>query len=186
MTKVCNIWRKANNFVVHPWLLHTEGTANRALAEDEAAIFGLHPDDSIEVLSEVDTSLTQPNTAGLSACHVSMTGTLSSDEDDYLSDSSDKDHHPKPHPRKLSRHPIPARLRQSHQGRNRVKVGAPTKVHGRIHLSKYSLSASSKGGSVPAYSLMVCSKVPARSLTHKMAPTTVLFDTEALVSLMPL
>ena len=106
--KACNLYRKANNLVVHPWLLRTEGTANRALSENEDIIFGSHPDNSIEVLSEADTSLNQPSTAGLSACHVSMSGTLSSDEDEYSSDSSDTDHHPKPHTKKLSRHPIPA------------------------------------------------------------------------------
>ena len=115
-----------------------------------------------------------------------MTGTLSSDEDDYLSDSSDKDQHPKQIQRKLGNNPIPARLRQSRQGRNRAKVGPPTKVHGRIHLSEYSMSASSGKGTVPAYSLMVCSKVPARSVSHTMTPTTMLLDMGALVSLMPL
>ena len=33
---------------------------------------------------------------------------------------------------------------------------------------------------------MVCSKVPARSVSHKMTPTTVLLDTGASVSLMAL
>ena len=113
-TKACNEWRKANGLTVHPWLQRKEGTANRAVADDESAIFGSHPDDSIEILSEADISLTQPSTTGLHACHISMTGTLSSDEDDYLSDSPDNDRHPKTHPRKLSRNPILARLRQSH------------------------------------------------------------------------
>ena len=122
--------------MVHPWLQRNEGTANRAVADDETAIFGSHPDDSIEVLSEADTSLTQPSTTDLHACHVSMTGTLSSDKEDYLSDSPDNGRHPKPYPRKLGRNPIPARLRQNRQGRNRAKVGASTKVHGRIHLSQ--------------------------------------------------
>ena len=63
-----------------------------------------------------------------------MTGTLSSDKEDYLSDSSDKDQHPKQIQKKMDNNPIPARLRQSRQGRNRAKVGPPTKVYGRIHL----------------------------------------------------
>ena len=87
-----------------------------------------------------------------------------------------------------AKNPIPAWLRQSRNGRARVKVGAPTgKVHGRVNLNEYtSLSASSKKGSIPAYSLMICSKVPAKSHTHKLPPTTVLLDTGASVSLMPL
>ena len=52
-------------------------------------------------------------------------------------------------------------------------------------MSEYSMSASSKGGAVPAYSLMVCSKIPSKSHTHKLPPTTVLLDTGASVSLMP-
>ena len=56
-----------------------------------------------------------------------------------------------------------------------------------MNLNEYtSLSTSSKRGSIPAYSLMICSKVPAKSHTHKLPPTTVLLDTGASVSLMPL
>ena len=38
LTKACNLYGKANNLVVHPWLLHAEGSANRALAENEDEI----------------------------------------------------------------------------------------------------------------------------------------------------
>ena len=113
MTKACSLYRKANNLVVHPWLLRTEGSTNRAQAENGDKIFGSHPDDSIEVLSEADNSLNQPDTAGqsrLSACHVSMSGTLLSDEEEY---SSDGEHSSKPSSKRHNRCPIPARLRQS-------------------------------------------------------------------------
>ena len=48
------------------------------------------------------------------------------------------------------------------------------------------MSASSGKGAVPAYSLLVCAKVPARSVSQKLTPTTVLLDTGASVLLMPL
>ena len=134
------MYRKANNLVVHPWLLHAEGSANRAHAENEDEIFGSHPDNSIEVLSEADNSLNQLDTAGqggLLACHVSlMSGALSSDKDEYCSDT---DHSFKPHTKRPNKVPIPTRLRQSRNRRAWAKVGAPTeKVHGRIHLNEYS------------------------------------------------
>ena len=156
MTKACSVYRKANNLTVHPSLENKEGSANRAQVENGEEIFGSHPDDSIEVLSEADNSLNQPDAtvqSGLSACHVSMSGTLLSDDEEY---TSDVEHSSKPSSKRLNRSPIPAQLRQSRQGRKRAKVGAPTgKVHGRIQLSEYSMSASSKEGAVPAYSLMV-------------------------------
>ena len=67
-------------------------------------------------------------------------------------------------------------------------MGAPIgKVHRHVHLTEYnSLSASSKRDSVPEYSLMISHKVPAKSHTHKLLPTTVLLNTVVSVSLMPL
>ena len=92
----------------------------------------------------------------------------------------DDDQHTTQVKRRLAKTPIQARLSQSWQGRNRAKEGPSTKCHGRVHLSEYSMSASEYSKSaasgkttVPAYSLMVCHKVPARSVSHKMAPTTV-------------
>ena len=86
LTKACSLYRKANNLVAHPWLLRTEGSANRAQAENEDEIFGSHPDNSVEVLSEADNSLNQPDTAGwggLPVYHMSLTpGALSSGEDE--------------------------------------------------------------------------------------------------------
>lgn len=59
-----------------------------------------------------------------------------------MSDLSDNDQHPKQVKRRLAKIPIQARLRQSLQERNRAKVGPSTKVHGRVHKSEYSMSAS--------------------------------------------
>ena len=105
---------------------------------------------------------------------MSVTGSLSSDEEDEVSDLSDNDQLPKQAKRRLAKIPIQARLRQSCQGRNRAKEGPSTEVHGRVYLSEYSLSASeysksaaSGKSTVPAYSLMVCNKVPARSVSYK-------------------
>ena len=101
---------------------------------------------------------------------MSVTGSLSSDEEDKISDLSDDDQNPTRVKRRLAKTPIQARLRQSRQGRNRAKEGPSTKCHRRVHLSEYSMSASEYSRSaasgkttVPAYSLMVCHKVPAKS-----------------------
>ena len=51
--------------------------------------------------------------------------------------------------------------------------------------TEYARSAASGKTSVPAYSLMIAHKVPAKSLSNKMEATTVLLDTSASVSLMP-
>ena len=112
--------------------------------------------------------------------------TLTSDEEDYNSDSGSG---PQPSTKKRPlKAPILSRLRQSIFGRARAKVGAPLeKVHGRICLTEYnSMSASSKRDSVLAYSLLISRNVPAKSQTHKLLPTSVLLDTEASISLMPL
>ena len=122
-TRACNIWRKANGLVVHPRLLRNEAITDQVRADNESAIFGSHPDDSLEVLSEADSSLTQPSPSGLHTCHVSVTGSLSSDEEDEVSDLSDDDQHPTQVKRRLAKTPIQARLRQSRQGRNRAKEG---------------------------------------------------------------
>ena len=137
-----DIWRMANGLVVHPWLLQNKATANQVNVDDESeTIFGSHPDDSLEVLSEADSSLTQPGPLGLHACHVTVTGPISSDEEDVVSDQSDNDLNSTLVKRRLAKTPIQARLRQSRQGRNRAKEGPSTKCHGRVHLSEYSMSA---------------------------------------------
>ena len=68
----------------------------------------------------------------------------------------------------------------------------PKKFHSRVHLSEYTMSAteyvrSAADGktSIPAYSLLIAHKVPAKSVSDKMGATTVLLDTGASVSLMP-
>ena len=121
-TWACNIWRKENRLVVHPWLLCNEATANQVGVDDESdTIFGSHPDDSLEVLSEADSSLTQPGPLGLHACHVTVTGSIFSDEEDEVSDQSDDDLNLAKVKRRFTKTPIQARLRQSKQGRIRAK-----------------------------------------------------------------
>ena len=87
LTHACNIYRRANGLVVHPWLVHSEGSANRAHAENEDEIFGSHPDDALEVISDADHSLNQPSETqqgGLLACTVTLaSGVLSSDNEEY-------------------------------------------------------------------------------------------------------
>ena len=71
-TKACSNWRQDNNLLVHPWLLRTQGGANQVNADNESKIFGNHPEDLLEVLSEADSSLTQPEPSDLHKCHVSI------------------------------------------------------------------------------------------------------------------
>ena len=89
---------------MHPWLERREATANRVKAEDETHIFGSYPDDSLEVLSEADTSLTQPSSTSQHACHVTVTGTISSYEEEEVPDSPN----PTRIKRKLANSPVPA------------------------------------------------------------------------------
>ena len=121
-----------------------------------------------------------------------MTSSISSDEEDEVSDQSEDDFDPTLAMRRLPKAPIQARLRQSRRGRQRAKEGPSTKCQGRVHLSEYSMSAteyvkSAASGktTVPAYSLMIGQKVPAKSISNKIAATMVLLDTGASVSLMP-
>ena len=51
--------------------------------------------------------------------------------------------------------------------------------------TKYVRSAATGKTSVPAYSLLIAHKVPAKSISDRMEATTVLLDTGASVSLMP-
>ena len=190
-TKACSKWRTANGLIVHPWLLRNQAGANQVNVDDESLIFGSHPDDSLEVLSETDNSPTQPGPSGLHACHVTVSGSFSSDEEDEVPDQFE-DFNPTLAMRKLPKAPVQARLRQSRQGRQRAKEGPSTKCHGRVHLSEYSVSATeyarsaaSGNTSVPAYSLLIAHKVPAKSVSDTMGATTVLLDTGASVSLMP-
>ena len=83
-TRACSLWRKENRLNVHPWLEKKEASANRVEVEDENHIFGSHPDDSLEVISESDTSLTQPSSSNLHACHVTISGPVSSDDDEEV------------------------------------------------------------------------------------------------------
>ena len=154
--------------------------------------FGSHLDNSLEVFIEADSSLTQPGPLGLHACHITVTSSISSDEEEEVPDHSEDDFGPPLAIRRLPKAPIQARLRQSRQGRQRAKEGPSTKCHGRVHLLEYSMSATkyvrsaAKGKtSVPAYSLLIAHKVPAKSISDSMEATTVLLDTGASMSLIP-
>ena len=122
---------------------------------------------------------------------MTVTCSISSDEEDEIPDQSVVDFDPTLAMRRLPKAPIQARLRQSRRGRQRAKEGPSTKCQGRVHLSEYSMSAtkyvrSAASGKtmVPAYSLMIVHKVLAKSISNKMEATTVLLDTGASVSLM--
>ena len=100
-TKACNIWQKANGLIVHLWLLRNKAAANQVNVDDESLIFDSHPDDSLEVLSEADSSLTQPGPSHLHACHITVSGSISSDEEDEVPDQSEDDFNPTLAMRKL-------------------------------------------------------------------------------------
>ena len=163
---------------VHPWLEKKEASANQVLVEGEDHIFGFHPDDSLECISESDTSLTQQSSSG-HACHVSVSGSLSTEDDEDVPDA------PVRRRRKFPKDSFPAIWRQSRQGRQRTKDPPTAKTHGRILLHHYSMAAESVDNSVPAYNLLMSKKVPSKSVSNEMPPTKVLLDTGASISLMP-
>ena len=81
-----DIWRQVNWKTVYPWLVRGENLANRVQVDNHEDLFGIHPSDSVEVISDKDQSVNPPQ--GLTACHVVMeSGVLSSDEDNYYSDN---------------------------------------------------------------------------------------------------
>merc|ERR1712101_61370 len=178
LTKACSVWRREQGLLVHPWLERKQATANQVLIEGEDQIFGSHPDDSLECISESDTSLTQPS--GLHACQVMVSGAVSTDDEEEVEDA------PARTKRRFPKDKIPAVWRQSCQGRQRAKDPPPTaRTHGRILLHHYSMAAASEDDSVPAYNLLMAKKVPSKSVSNEMPPTKVLLDTGASVSLMP-
>merc|ERR1711867_210969 len=85
LTKACSVWRREQGLLVHPWLERKQATANQVLIEGEDQIFGSHPDDSLECISESDTSLTQPS--GLHACQVTVSGSVSTDDEEEAEDA---------------------------------------------------------------------------------------------------
>merc|ERR1712240_529316 len=187
MTKACNKWRQEQGLVVHPWLLK-QGTANQVTPEAEGDIFEGHPDDSLEVLSEEDSGPNQPRPSGLHACHASVSGFAYSDSEDEVPDAPEV---PKPKKR-LSKAPVQPVLRSSKYGQRRARDNPTGVCHGRVHLTEYSMSSteyarSAADGktSIPTYNLLMASKVPTKSKSEALSPTTVLLDTGALVSLMP-
>ena len=86
-TKACSLWRKEHGLTVHLWLEKKEASAHQVQVEGEDHIFGSHPDDSLECISESDTSLTQPSSSGLHACHVTVSGSVSTDDEEEVPDA---------------------------------------------------------------------------------------------------
>merc|ERR1711867_182729 len=133
LTKACSVWRREQGLLVHPWLEKKEATTNQVLVEGEDHIFGSHPDDSMECILESDTSLTQPS--GLHACHVTVSGLLSTDDEEEAEDAPAR---PK---RRFPKDKFPAIWRQSRQGRQRAKDPPPkARTNGRILLHHYSMA----------------------------------------------
>ena len=87
----------------------------------------------MELLSEADNSLTQPRLSGLQACHISVSGFLTSDKEDEIPNQPE-DFNPLLAKRKLPKAPIQALLRTTKHGRRRAREGPSTKCHGRVHL----------------------------------------------------
>ena len=79
-------------------------------------------------------------------------------------------------------------LRQSKDGRRRARGGVvPDKITGNIYLTQYiSYTAASSDEIILTYQLLVSTKMPTKSSSLKLAPTSVLLDTGTSVSLMPL
>merc|ERR1711867_265428 len=158
-TKACSLWRKEHGLTVHLWLEKKEASAHQVQVEGEDHIFSSHPDDSLECISESDTSLTQPS--GLHACQVTVSGSISTDDEEEAEDA------PARTKRRFPKDKIPAIWRQSRQGRQRAKDPPPTaRTNGRILLHHYSMAAASEDNSVPAYNLLMAKKVPPKSVSN--------------------
>ena len=118
--------------------------ANKVLVDTPEAVFGTSPDNSAEVLSNLDTtgSLNGGN-ASLNRCLVSITlGSLSCDSEDYCSEPEST---VPSCPKKLSKRTrLPYVMRQSQFGRRRGREPeALTKTEARVSLAEYtSLKAS--------------------------------------------
>ena len=77
-------------------------------------------------------------------------------------------------------------LRQARGGRHRLKRGgSEEKITGSISLTVY-LSYKASDSYIPSYSLLVTVKPPTPTTVKKLAPTNVLLDTGASISLLPL
>ena len=148
MMCACIMYRKANNLTVHPWLLRFEGSANRVHADNEDEIFGSHPDNSLEVISKSDQSINLPNKAqqgGFSACIITLvSGVLSSDNEEYFSDTDLSQQHlreltvyrSRPYKKTPTKTLGPIWLRRNRHERAHTRVRAPTeKVYGRVNFS---------------------------------------------------
>merc|ERR1711867_191461 len=161
---------------------------NLVTPEAEWDIFIGHPDDSLEVLSEEDSGPNQPGPSGHHACHASVSGFTCSDSEDEVPDAPEV---PKPKKR-LPKTQVPPVLRSSKYGRRRARDNPTGVCHGRVHLTEYSMSSSEFARSAadgktstPTYNLLMATKVPTKSKSEALSPTTVLLDTGASVSLMP-
>ena len=84
--KACTNWRRQNNLGVHPAIVKYE--ANQVVVEAPEDIFGLSPDDSTKIISDLQVT-DSPNNGGrsLNGCHVTIAlGSLSYDSDNYSLD----------------------------------------------------------------------------------------------------
>ena len=67
-----------------------KNSANRVQVDNHEDLLGSHPYDSVEVISDEDLASDQLENPqqGLTVCHIAiMSGILSSDKDNYCSDS---------------------------------------------------------------------------------------------------
>ena len=161
--------------------------ANQVVIEAPEDVFGSNPDNSAEVLSDLDTTGSPNNGSGsLNGCHVTIAlGSLFCDSDDF---SSEPLSNTPSHPLKTTkRTKLPYVMRQSRFGRRRGREPSVlTKMTGRINLAKYtSLNASVDPNITPAYDLLLNPKPPACSNTKGLETMKVLLDTGALILLMP-
>ena len=78
---------------MHPWLVRGENSANCVQVDNHEDVFGSHPNNSVEVISDKDLALDQSGNhpQGLTARRIAIeSGILSSDEDYYCSDSESR------------------------------------------------------------------------------------------------
>ena len=181
LTEAFNITRQAQGLPVHPYLLRPSHSGNRAELELDSDFEG-HLDDSVSLFSD------NPQSPEHTGCHVTMEcPDLTEDKREYKSSSSSAEEaDSEPGKSRDLGKPFRKVLRQSRGGRNKLrKGGSDDKITGSIRLTEY-MSYKASDTDTPSYSLLVLAKSPTPTTAKKLAPTKVLLDTGASISLLPL
>merc|ERR1711867_147039 len=185
MTEACNITRIKKGLPLHSFMAakrNPSHSGNQLTLEPNSSFEGAL-DDSLTIFSGGE-SPPQDHTG--CSIFVESLGT-DSGESDYSStvssgDETDSETSGQPNFRK----PYRQVLRTNKGGRRRLKKGGhEERITGSIRLSEY-VTCKASTIETPSYSLLITSKTPSPNLEKKVTKTTVLLDTGASISLLPL